>query len=299
MSIRTSPWPPGVPCWVDLTVPDVDTATSFYASVLGWTFSDEDDTGYRIALVDGAAAAGVGPPPQPGVPTCWTTYLATDDVVKTSEAVGEHGGTVLLPAADVGESGRVAVVADPTGAAFGLWQARAHIGAGVVNRPGALVWEDLRTPDPDTARAFYGAVFGYRFEALDMAGPDYSTFALPDDPAPLGGMGSMMGAEDQPPHWLVYFGVADLGAAVAAADRAGGSAVVPAFPSPFGAMAGLADPAGAVFWLVESDDSVLPTAPADRSDWSLRPIGSGRSFRPIVRPIAQAVAASATAGVCS
>lgn len=259
MSIRTSPWPAGVPCWADLTAPDVDAAKAFYAEVLGWTFQDTEAEygGYALAEVRGAAAAGIGPQ-QPGAPTAWTLYLASDDADKTAAAVTEHGGTVLSPPGDIGPLGRMFIAADPSGAAFGVWQAATHIGCGIVNEPGGLTWEDLRSTEPDADRDFYTAVFGYRTEPLPAAGPDYATFALPGEEAPLGGMGGMMGADGQPAHWLVYFGVANADAAVAAAERGGGSALMGAFDTPYGRMAGLADPAGAVFWVVETDGEGQP-----------------------------------------
>jgi predicted enzyme related to lactoylglutathione lyase len=253
MSIRTSPWPAGVPCWADLAAPDVAVATAFYADVVGWTFPDTDGEfdGYLMAEAGGAAAAGIGPQ-QEGAPPGWTLYLASDDVDKTAAAVTEHGGTVLVPPGNVGPLGRMIAAADPTGAVFGVWQAGTHIGAGIVNEPGGMTWEDLRSPDPDTARVFYTAVFGYQTVPFPEAGPDYTTFALPGDDAPLGGMGGMMGADGQPAHWLVYFSVADAGAAVAAAERSGGSVPMRDFDTPFGRMAGLADPAGSVFWVIQN-----------------------------------------------
>jgi predicted enzyme related to lactoylglutathione lyase len=257
MSIRTSRWPAGVPCWVDLSVPDVPAAQAFYGSVLGWSF-DEDDAerygGYTIALVGGNGAAGIGPQPQEGQAT-WTLYFASDDADATAAAVEKQGGTVLYPPDSVGPLGRMFIGLDPTGAPFGVWQAGQYIGAGVVNEPGALVWEDLRSPDPDTARTFYTDVFGFRTERLEMAGPDYTTFALPGEAAPLGGIGGMMGADDAPAHWLVYFGVADTPAAVAAAEHGGGSVLIPVMDSPFGRLAVLTDPTGATFSVIETDGS--------------------------------------------
>jgi predicted enzyme related to lactoylglutathione lyase len=115
-----------------------------------------------------------------------------------------------------------------------------------------MTWEDLRSPDPDAARAFYTAVFGFSTEHLDMAGPDHTTFAHPDEGAPLGGMGGMMGTPDAGPHWLVYFAVADTEASVAAAQQGGGTVFMPALDSSFGRMAGLLDPAGARFMVVQN-----------------------------------------------
>lgn len=259
MSIRTSPWSAGIPCWADLMAPDVAAAKAFYADVVGWSYQDTEAEygGYALAEARGAAAAGIGPQRE-GARTAWTLYLASDDADTSAEAVRKHGGTVLLPPGDVGPLGRMFVAADPTGAVFGVWQAGTHIGAGIVNEPGGLTWEDLRSPEPSAARDFYSAVFGYRTEPLPDAGPDYATFALPDERAPLGGMGGMMGADGQPAHWVVYFGVADAAAAAAAAEQGGGSVLTPAFETPYGRMAGLADPAGAAFWVVETEGQRQP-----------------------------------------
>ncbi|HYI62981.1 MAG TPA: VOC family protein [Acidimicrobiales bacterium] len=262
MSTRTSPWPAGVPCWADLMVSDVPTARAFYGSVLGWDFTDTDDEfgGYVLAQVDGVPAAGLGPL-QPGSRTAWTLYLASDDADATARAVTEHGGTVVAEPRDVGPLGRMCVAIDPAGAMFGVWQGKQHIGAGVVNRPGGLTWEDLRATDPAAAQAFYAAVFGYRLDPMEDAAPDYVTFTVPGDEVPLGGMGGMFGAEGAPSHWLVYFGVADADAATRAAAGAGGTVAAEPFDTPYGRMAALADPEGTAFWVVQTD----PTAGPDRS----------------------------------
>jgi predicted enzyme related to lactoylglutathione lyase len=261
MSTRTSRWPAGIPCWADLTVPDVDAAVAFYGSVLGWTFAGtgEEYGGYRIATVRDAAVAGVGPQMGGEQPPAWTLYLATDDADKTAAAVTEHGGTLLVPPGDVGPMGRMAIAADPAGAVFGLWQAGQHIGAALVNEPGGLVWEDLRSTDPATAQNFYRAVFGYRVDPLEMAGPDYGLFALPEEQNPLGGMGPMMGSPDgTPSHWLVYFGVAGTDDAVAAVEAGGGSVVMPATDSPYGRLSVVRDPVGATFCVIETGDGPQP-----------------------------------------
>lgn len=255
MSTRTSPWPDGVPCWADVSATDVRASGAFYTAVLGWEVPEPDEQwgGYVTAEVDGQMVAGIGPV-QGGAPPSWTVYLATDDVDGVVDRASERGGIVLAPVMDVGPLGRMAVLADPSGAPFGLWQAGTMVGAGRVNEPGSLTWEDLRSTDPQSARAFYGALFDYEYDAVEMAGPDYATFRLRSEQAPLGGMGPMMGSPDgTPSHWLVYFGVADTDAAVTAAEAAGGSVLEPATDTPFGRMAWLADPDGAAFTVMSMD----------------------------------------------
>jgi predicted enzyme related to lactoylglutathione lyase len=235
-------------------VPDVDAATAFYSAVLGWSFTkpDEQFGGYVIASVGEAAAAGIGPQQGPDQPAAWTLYFASDDADATAAAVTQAGGQILLPPGYVGPLGRMSIAADPSGAVFGVWQPGTHIGAGITGEPGGMAWQDLRSTDPDTARAFYSAVFGFETRGLEAAGPDYTTFHRPGEEAPLGGMGGMMGApEGTPSHWLVYFAVPDVDAAVSAATSAGGRSLAPPFDTTYGRMAPLTDPAGAVFWLVE------------------------------------------------
>lgn len=236
-------------------MPDVDTAQSFYERVLGWTFTGTgaEFGGYRIASVRGAAAAGIGPQTGPARPA-WTLYFATDDADKAATAVTSNGGTVLLPPGDVGPLGRMFIAADPSGAVFGVWQAGTHIGAGLVNEPGGITWEDLRSTEPAAAQEFYRGVFGYKMDPVPMAGDEYLVFSLPDEEAPLGGMGPMMGSpEGTPSHWLVYFAVAGTDAAVEAATAAGGTVLAPAFDSPFGRLAILTDPAGASFCVIQAN----------------------------------------------
>ena len=140
------------------------------------------------------------------------------------------------------------VAMDPAGAVFGVWQAAGTIGAEIYNEPGGLTWADARLTEPDAARAFYTAVFGYTYENLEGAPGDYTMFHLGGDP--LGGMGGMMGAPaDTPSHWVAYFAVADADAAVAAATGAGGALLGEPRETPFGRMAFLTDPDGAVFAL--------------------------------------------------
>ncbi len=253
MPTRDDVWPPGTPNWADISVPDLGVGTAFYRDVLGWTMIDsgEDFGHYHIAQVNGRAVAGMGPVMQEGWPTAWTLYFASDDADATVALVSEHGGQVVVGPMDIPGNGRMAIAADPTGAVFGVWQATGMIGAGIVNEPGAMAWEDGRLSDPEAARRFYGAVFGYTFGAVPGAPGDYTTFDI--DGRPAGGLGGMMGApEGTPSHWVIYFAVIDADAAVAVAAERGGSVLSSALDTPFGRMAFLADPFGAPFAVIQS-----------------------------------------------
>jgi len=225
--------------------------------VLGWSFSDTGDEygGYVIAEVKGAAAAGIGPL-QEGARTAWTLYFAADDADATAAKVPELGGTVLLEPGDVGPLGRMFIATDPTGAPFGVWQAGSHIGAGIANEPGGFTWEDLHTTGPDEARTFFAGLFDFRYEEIPDAG-DYRIMFRPGEDFPLGGIGPLLGDEGTP-HWIVYFGVADADAAASAAERADGSVLSPPYDTPYGRMAGLIDPAGASFWVVQDTSGNQP-----------------------------------------
>ena len=164
---------PGVPCWIDTTQPDPEAAVAFYSGLFGWEFEDvmpPDSPGrYFIARIRGGDVAAVGSQPEGGAqPAAWNTYVWVEDAGATADKVLAAGGTVLMEPGEVGpDSGRMAVFADPAGAAFCVWQPNAHRGATVVNEHGALNFNDLYTRDLEGA-AFYGAVFGW--EVLDLGG---------------------------------------------------------------------------------------------------------------------------------
>ncbi len=248
MPVRSEPWPAGTPCWVDLATTDLAAARALYEELFGWTFVDSgpDFGGYLIAQKDGQATAGLGPVMGEGQPVVWTTYIATDSADDTARAVGEAGGTVLAGPMEIPGSGRMVVALDPNGASFGAWQADPMIGAQRYNEPGALVWEEASGPDPEAARAFYTAVFGWDYADVDGAGPDYRTFARGGDP--LGGIGGP--SEGLPPSWLHYLMCDDTDRVIAATARHGGRTVVEPSDTPYGRMAVLADAQGAVFGVI-------------------------------------------------
>jgi uncharacterized protein len=245
--------PSGTNGWVDLMSADTAAARDFYSAVLGWTYeiSGPDMGFYTQAQVRGLPAAGLGSPP-PGLRhrDIWTTYVLVDDVGATVARALGAGATVVVEPMAVGDAGSMALILDPTGGALGLWQPGEHQGAKVVNEPGAYIWGELVTSDAAKARAFYGEVFDWTFKQVgDGEAFDYTTVHRTDDHE-LGGIMQAASGEDKGPHWEVYFGVADTDAAVGRAQAAGGTVTSQASDSPFGRLAGLADPGGAEFRVI-------------------------------------------------
>ena len=255
MSTRDEAWPLGTPSWVDLSSPDVASSNEFYRRLFGWEIMDtgEEMGHYGICMINGRAAAGIGPT-QPGAagPPAWTTYIAVDDAEKTAEAIAANGGTVVMAPMEVPGQGRMAIAADPTGAFFGIWQAQGMIGEGVYNEPGAVSWNEQISRDPDRARQFYSAVFGYTFDPVEGGDP-YWTFTTADGRM-AGGLGAMPqgGREETPAHWMTYFGVASTDEAASRAGSAGGTVAQPPFTTPFGRIAAIVDPHGAMFMITDN-----------------------------------------------
>jgi hypothetical protein len=250
----------GTPCWIDLQTTDQSGGKKFYTSLLGWSYDDRSMPGtsavYSMALLSGETVAAIAPMPPgapEGMPPMWNTYLAVDDVDAAAEKVVPAGGQVLMPPMDIVDSGRMAFVADPTGATVGLWQANQHIGATLVNEPGTLIWNELITDKPDSALAFYEAVVGLTHSTMEMA-PGEQYRVLKAGGTDVGGcMEPPM--PDVPNCWHVYFAVDDTDAFAAKATAEGGQVTAEPFDVPgVGRIAVLTDPHGAVF-------SVMTPAP--------------------------------------
>lgn len=253
MPTRETPWPAGTPCWVDLSVPDMPRAAEFYSALLGWSVVDrgEEFGHYHIADVGGRPAAGMSPPMSADQPQAWTLYLATDDADATAKLITDNGGSLLFDPMDVPGQGRMTVAVDPTGGAFGIWQAAGMNGIGIYNEPGGLSWEDARLTDPAAGKAFYTAVFGYTYQPVPGAPDDYGTIHIGGDP--IGGMGGMMGLPaGTPSHWVPYFAVADADVAADVVEQHGGRVLEAPFTTPYGRMSPVADPFGATFMVIAS-----------------------------------------------
>lgn len=260
MSVKTS-YKPGTFCWIDLGTPDQDDAGEFYGALFGWELKEDENAeqtgGYRTAQLDGNAVGGVMKLMQEGQPPAWSPYVCVEDVDATVGKAREAGGSVVVEPMSVLDYGRMAFIADPSGAVLGLWQPGKNIGAGVVGEPGAMSWHELNTRDPATAKSFYGDVFGWSFEEKEYERGTYTIISL--DNEGIGGVTDRVAA-DVPAHWLVYFAVEDADATVAEAKERGGE--VPAGPfdiAEVGRIAVVEDPWGAVFAVIQPDPGMRPS----------------------------------------
>ncbi|WP_019633777.1 VOC family protein [Actinomadura atramentaria] len=251
MTRPTTTAPTGTPAWLDLTVPDPTRAKQFYGALFGWEFVDYGpETGhYTMCRRDGLDAAAIMPPfeaASAGEPA-WKVYFATDDCDASVRRAEAAGGTVLVPADDVAGQGRAAALRDPAGGRFGLWEGREHVGARIVDEPGSLVWNELVTAEPGTARAFYTELFDQTAREMPAdAGIDYTTLERPDGHV----IGGIHGMPDAPAtSWLTYFGVEDADEAVRIARDAGGVTGEP-WDSPYGRAADVRDPFGTPFRVI-------------------------------------------------
>jgi predicted enzyme related to lactoylglutathione lyase len=155
--------------WADLMATDAAAAKDFYARTLGWEFrQSHDESGqlvYDTAHVGGVSAAGIGQMGEQmrasGMPSMWTPYVYVQDVDAIAARATELGGSVMMPAMDVMDQGRMAIISDPTGAAFGAWQPKQHTGADAVNQPAALTWTEVYSSDVDATRRFYRVLLGW------------------------------------------------------------------------------------------------------------------------------------------
>src|SRR3954451_1527602 len=212
MGERTS-YTHGTFSWVENATTDQDGAKSFYAKLFGWDYDDSpvgDGIYYSMAKL-GETFVGAIAPQQPdesamGVPPHWNSYITVDDVDAVSARVEELGGTLHAPPFDVMDVGRMAAISDATGAVVYLWQAKQHIGAGLVNAPGAFCWNDLATRDPERAQEFWSGLLGWTFEQVSEAP---ASWTIRNDGSGNGSM-HVLGPElppETPAHWLVFFAV--------------------------------------------------------------------------------------------
>lgn len=240
---------PGTFCWVDLGTTDATAAKAFYGRLFGWEGEDmpAGHGTYTMLRLEGFDVAALfeqtADERGAGIPPHWSSYISVVDVDEVAARVEGLGGKLLAGPFDVLDSGRMAVVQDPTGAIVSLWQAGRHIGARLVNDPGCLTWNDLATPDPAAAGAFYAELLGW--EIAEQA-PEYSTIS---NEGTLNG--GIRRETELPPHWLPYFTAASIEQTTAAAREAGGQVLAEGVEVPAGRIAVILDPQGAPFAVFE------------------------------------------------
>jgi predicted enzyme related to lactoylglutathione lyase len=264
---------PGVPCWVDTSQPDPEAALSFYGGLFGWEFEnaipDASEGSYFFGRIRGGDVAAVGSIPEGAPPMAmWNTYVWVDSADDAATRARAAGATVVTEPFDVMDAGRMAVLTDPEGAAFCVWQPKNHKGANVVNEHGSVNFNGLATRDPDRAKQFYGAVFGWETLALPAGVmwtlPGYGDHLEESSPG-LREQMAQMGAPDgfidvvaalnpiagddaeTPAHWSVTFASDDIDATAAKARELGGVVVAGPVDAPWTRTALLRDPQGATF----------------------------------------------------
>lgn len=251
---------PGSFCWIELATTDQNAAKTFYQTLFGWQPDDmpmgPDDfyTMFRLEGRNAAAAYTLRPEQRSqGVPPHWRLYVAVENADTAAQQAAALGGQVLVPAFDVFDAGRMAVLQDPTGAAFTAWQANKNPGIGIGSVEGTLCWADLNTPDRDRAGAFYSGLFGWTIGKEDEE-PEHAYWHIKNGEEFIGGMTPAAHRNpNAPPHWLAYFLVSDCDASAAKAKDMGAKLFMP--PTTFehvGRMSVLADPQGAVFAIFQA-----------------------------------------------
>ncbi|MGI5197033.1 VOC family protein [Streptomyces sp. CA-288835] len=248
MSYVSSIQPDGTPTWIDLRVPDRERAMGFYGALFGWEYDTKGaETGLgTVCLLRGRPVAALAQAPAT-TGFGWTMYFAAADCDGTAKRIVDAGGSLLKAPTDVADQGRMVIAEDPVGARFGLWEGRAHVGCEVVNEPGSLVRNDLVTPDPEPARAFYTAVFDYTLD-LNETLPDFDfTFLRRGDGKEIGGIFGFPGAPNSV--WATTFEVADTDAVVERARTEGATADAPE-DTPYGRSATITDPFGVEFSVI-------------------------------------------------
>jgi len=248
---------PGSFCWIELSTTDQNAAKRFYSSLFGWTVKDDPMgpdsfyTSFHLSNCAIGAACTLQPDQRAaGVPPHWKLYITVESADATAERAAKAGGKLLAPAVDVTDIGRMAVIQDPTGAIFSIWQARKSYGFQLAGEPGTHCWADLNTPDPARARQFYAEVFGWKFVEDSQTG----YLRIQNGSEFIGGVPPVHTQNARmPAHWLTYFLVANCDATASKAKDLGGKfCLPPTTMENIGRIAILADPQGAAFAIYQS-----------------------------------------------
>jgi len=252
MGERTN-YTPGTFCWTDLATTDQDAAKTFYTSLFGWDVTENpvgEGMTYSMMSVGGQNVAAIATQPQQqrdaGVPPAWQAYVSVESADRALERAGQLGATVHAPAFDVFDVGRMGVVQDPQGAYFLVWEAKSHIGASLVNAPGALSWNELASPDLEGSAAFYRELFGWTVEPIE--GMEMPYMMIKNEAGWSNG-GMRPAVDPEPPYWLNYFGVEEIDGGFAKVSELGGTKLMGPMDIGAGKIGIVQDPQGAVFAL--------------------------------------------------
>ena len=246
MSARTE-YAPGTFCWVDLSTDDLEGAIAFYTALFGWEAEVEPTPSggsFAAFTIDGRRVAGAFG----GKRTEWLSYVSVEDVEASAARGDDLGADVIAGPRDVEGLGRVAYLSDPLGARFGLWQPGSVHGAEVVNEPGTLTWNDLICASVETAKEFYGALFGWTFR--DAPGDPTLYSVIVNGERTNGGI---MVVEDTAAHWRPFFVVEGADAAAAQLGELGGRVLLGPMDVPAGRICAALDPPGAIFSVFEGE----------------------------------------------
>jgi predicted enzyme related to lactoylglutathione lyase len=254
---RARRYAPGTPVWVNLdTAAGTTAASRFYGALFGWRAVAwhrplDDASHWWVFVLDGRDVGSLAPGPHP----VWEMYMSVDNADETARVVVDNGGAVAFWLGEIDEVSRVAVCTDPVGARFGLWEPKRRQAASRMHEPNSFTWGELVCRDIDAAKDFYGAVFGWEGRTPGVAeGSSYTEFFLPDVDQAVAGMVQMnqRWPEDVPPHWMLYFAVADTDEIVSRVGQLGGTVAVAPFDlADVGRIAVINDPEGAVFSVLE------------------------------------------------
>jgi predicted enzyme related to lactoylglutathione lyase len=247
---------PGTFSWPELATTDPKGGVSFYCALFGWGLNEvplgpgEVYSMFQLRGKEVAAAYTLRPNErQTGMPPHWNNYVTVASVDESARKAQQLGGRILAPPFDVMDAGRMAVLQDPTGAVFQIWEPKRSIGARILNEPGALCWTELTTSDTNAAETFYTQLFGWTAKHSAPGAPmEYTEFSVNGTPS-IGMMAKPPGMPAHiPSYWMPYFQVANVDASASKVKELGGKLMVGPQDIPnAGRFAVGSDPQGAVF----------------------------------------------------
>ncbi|MCF8568960.1 VOC family protein [Gordonia sp. HY002] len=250
----------GAPIWFDLASSDPDRAAAFYGELFGWDVSEPNAEldGYRNFSANGRLVAGLIQAPGEGVADVWSVYFKVADAAAEVEKAQSAGGSVIVPPMPVGDLGVTALLTDPAGAAYGLWQVGSHAGFSERGTHGTPYWFDEMTMDYAASTDYYTRTLHWELEEVgtggdpNSTGPDrYSVVTPPGAADSAAGIMSAAGmfGDGHPSFWQVYITVDDVAATLAKVTALGGEVLMPGEVTPWGTLASFKDPMGAAICL--------------------------------------------------